>query len=134
MQSNVLAEIKRLTEQMTRPRNVLLVEDDDALRWSVADLLKQYDCSVDETGNGIDGNSLAGAKEYDFAIIDINLPGISGIEICKTIKNKSSKTDIIIMTGENHLQLDGYVVVFPKPFDFELLERQIAGMTGKPYA
>lgn len=115
--------------------NILVVEDDKR----VADLIKrgleEQDYTVQLANNGLTGKLLATAQEYDVIILDIILPDISGIVVCKEIRSTRPDTQIIMLTalGTTDDKVDGldagaddYLV---KPFDFRELEARIRALT-----
>lgn len=115
--------------------NILVVEDDKR----VADLIKrgleEQGYTVQLANNGLTGKLLATAQEYDVIILDIILPDISGIVVCKEIRSTRPDTQIIMLTalGTTDDKVDGldagaddYLV---KPFDFRELEARIRALT-----
>jgi two-component system copper resistance phosphate regulon response regulator CusR len=92
--------------------------------------LESNDFMVDVSYDSPIGEKLALTKKYDVIILDVVIPGISGFELCKNIRNKSILTPIIMLTSldsvEDKVQgfdcgADDYLI---KPFNFqELLAR-----------
>ncbi len=109
---------------------LLFAEDDRQLRASVARGLKEERYAVDQASTGSQAMSLAAASEYDAIILDVMLPGASGIVVCRTIRERGSRVPILMLTAldavENRIAgldagADDYLI---KPFDFgELLAR-----------
>jgi two-component system KDP operon response regulator KdpE len=66
--------------------HVLVVEDDPALRRSLALNLTARGYTVDETGNGEDALRLAGRRLPDVLFVDLGLPGISGLDVIKGVR------------------------------------------------
>lgn len=104
---------------------ILLAEDDEIMRISVSDRLKQFDWQVDEVENGLDGVKMLEKKDYHLVISDIRMPGMDGLKLLQKVKEHSPETDIIIMTayGSVNDALDcmrqgasDYVL---KPFDLD---------------
>ncbi|GAB3943779.1 response regulator transcription factor [Spirosoma harenae] len=109
---------------------ILLVEDE----WEVASLIKsgleEYDFSVDIAGNAMEAHQQLAEHEYDTVILDVNLPIISGFDLCRMIRNKYETLSILMLTAfgstDNKLEgfdagADDYLV---KPFEFrELVAR-----------
>ncbi len=109
---------------------VLLVEDDPDIATFMRHGLEEESYTVDIANNGVDGLALANAEHYDLIILDIMLPGINGMELCKRIRDEGIKTPVLMLTGldatENKVEAleigaDDYVT---KPFSFpEMIAR-----------
>jgi two-component system copper resistance phosphate regulon response regulator CusR len=109
---------------------ILLVEDEVKLADMVARGLKAERLAVDVAHDGETGWQMAGAYEYDLAILDLMLPKLSGTEILRRIRRKNSTIPILILTARDATDekvqnfeagADDYLT---KPFAFaELLVR-----------
>jgi two-component system, OmpR family, copper resistance phosphate regulon response regulator CusR len=109
---------------------ILLVEDDQKISSFVKIGLESNDCFVDIAYDSTIGEKLAFTKKYDVIILDVVIPGITGFELCKKIRNKNILTPIIMLTSLDTVEdkltgfdfgADDYLV---KPFSFqELLAR-----------
>jgi signal transduction histidine kinase/ligand-binding sensor domain-containing protein/DNA-binding response OmpR family regulator len=119
---------KKKNEGLAKKPVVLLVEDNDDLRFYLKDNLKQS-FQVIEASNGKDGWQRALALHPKLIISDVNMPEMTGLELCKKIKEDSRTTQIpvILLTAlsADKEQLEGlecgandYIV---KPFNFEIL-------------
>lgn len=106
---------------------VLVVEDEDSLRSNLVDRLKEEGYAVDAAANGDDGVYLGREFPIDVAVIDLGLPGISGIEVIKKLREEGKKFPILILTARSRWQDkvegleaggDDYLV---KPFHVEEL-------------
>lgn len=109
---------------------ILLVEDDPKISSFIKIGLENNECIVDVAYDGNIGEKLAVSKKYDVIILDVIIPGISGFELCKNIRNKNILTPIIILTSLDSLddKLQGFNCgaddYLAKPFSFqELLAR-----------
>lgn len=78
---------------------ILLAEDDEIMRISVSDRLKQFDWQVDEVENGLDGVKMLEKNDYHLVISDIRMPGMDGMKLLEKVKELSPETDTIIMTA-----------------------------------
>ena len=79
-----------------------MVDDDDAVRETVVEILdKNAMFSIKESPNGMDACIKLGSFRPDLLILDIRMPDMSGIEVCKRIKEDSDFSDmkVIIITG-----------------------------------
>jgi DNA-binding response OmpR family regulator len=109
---------------------VLLVEDDRLLRASVVRGLQEASYRVDEAVDGIEALSMAASGQYDVVILDILLPGMDGIAVCRELRSREDWVPILMLTALDAVEdriagLDaGADDYLPKPFDFgELLAR-----------
>lgn len=104
---------------------ILLAEDDEIMRVSVYDRLKQFKWQVDEVENGLDGIKMLEKKDYHLVISDIRMPGMDGIELLHKVKEQCPETDVIIMTAYGSIAdaLDcmrkGAADYILKPFDMD---------------
>jgi len=104
---------------------ILLAEDDEIIRISVSDRLKQYGWLVDEAEDGLKAATMAEKQKYNLVISDIRMPGLSGISLLGRIREQSQETDVIIMTAYGSIDdaLDclrkGAADYILKPFDMD---------------
>jgi DNA-binding response OmpR family regulator len=118
---------------------VLTIEDDAAIRRGIADALTYAGYDVLEAANGNDGCLAALARDYDLLLLDMVLPGKSGLEILREVRSARPTLPVIILSarGEERdrvsglrLGADDYVV---KPFSVaELLARIDAVLRRSP--
>src|ERR1051325_1634086 len=109
---------------------ILFAEDDRHLRASVAKGLKESGYEVEAVATGERALTAFGEREYDLVLLDILLPGASGLEICAEIRKRGKRTPILMLTALDAIEqriagldagADDYLT---KPFDFgELLAR-----------
>lgn len=106
---------------------VLVIEDEIELLTKVSERLQSDAYTVDTSSDGNEGYFIASEYPLDAAIIDIGLPGMSGIEIIKKLRTEGSKIPILILTARSRWQekvegleagADDYLV---KPFQMEEL-------------
>ena len=71
---------------MAKRKHILLVEDDESILFGLQDILEDNGYQISTASNGTEGLKLATDKEIDLLVLDIMLPGMSGIDICKKIK------------------------------------------------
>lgn len=109
---------------------ILLVEDDSQLRASIARGLTEAGYDVAQAGDGPAAVELASSGAYDAIVLDVLLPGMDGIEVCRALRDREDRVPILMLTAldavEHRIQgLDaGADDYLPKPFDFgELLAR-----------
>ncbi len=117
---------------------LLLIEDDPAIHVTLVDWLAAKDYTVELTEDGQDGLSRLRIYDYDVAIIDWELPGLCGVEICREYRTGGGKTPVIMLTGRSALEdkiigldsgADDYLT---KPFHPRELEARIRSVLRRP--
>jgi DNA-binding response OmpR family regulator len=83
---------------------ILVIEDDILVRRVITDLLKNKEYDVDSAESGEDGIALVKKSSYDAILLDINLPGIDGIETLRRIKTAKPDSSVIMLTGDPTLE------------------------------
>lgn len=110
--------------------NLLIVEDDDGFREMAAHWLQRQGHDVTQSPNGIDALRIADQRHFDVAVVDMNMPGITGLEVLQRMQEQSPDTEVIILTGqatvENAVQAmkQGACDYLTKPFPLADLERR----------
>ena len=113
---------------------ILLVEDDVRLQDSLADTLRQAGFAVDVSGDGIEGLYYGEEFPIDLAIIDLGLPGLSGLELIRKLRKSERRFPILILTARSEWQdkvrgleagADDYMT---KPFHPEELKARVAAL------
>src|SRR3989344_9666436 len=117
---------------------ILVVEDEHKIANSIKKGLAQEGFAVDVAYDGTEGYDLASSEEYDVVILDIMLPGMDGVTICKKLRQEKNHTPILMLTAKGQIQdkvqglnsgADDYVV---KPFAFEELLARVKALTRRP--
>ena len=117
---------------------ILVVEDEHRIANMLKKGLEQERFAVDMAYTGNDGFDLATTEEYDLIILDLMLPGMNGISICKQLRIKSLHTPIIMLTAKSQIQdkvnglnsgADDYLT---KPFSFEELLARVRALIRRP--
>lgn len=80
--------------------NVLIVEDEVAMAKGLQDNLEFEGYRVDLAFDGSEGLEKALNESYQLILLDVMLPGISGFDICKTLRSKGLKVPIIMLTAK----------------------------------
>jgi two-component system, OmpR family, copper resistance phosphate regulon response regulator CusR len=113
---------------------ILLVEDDPKISSFVKIGLESNDCLVDIAYDSTIGEKLAFSRKYDVIILDVVIPGISGFDLCKKIRNNKNLTPVIILTSLDSVEdkltgfdsgADDYLI---KPFSFQELFARIKAL------
>lgn len=115
---------------MTEERKILLVEDETKIANILKKGLSENGYWVEIAFDGLIGKRLILSNSYDLIILDINLPGLNGYELCRVIRNHNQQVPVIMLTAMNTTDdkiegfdagADDYLI---KPFEFkELLVR-----------
>jgi len=111
---------------------ILLVEDHLPLAETIGAYLQETGFAVDFAANGLTALHLAVTNTYDAIVLDIGLPGVNGLEVCRKLRQEAhSATPIIMLTARDHLDdklagfdvgADDYLV---KPFAMPELEARL---------
>lgn len=113
---------------------ILLIEDDPKISSFVKIGLESNDCLVDIAYDSTIGEKLAFARKYDVIILDVVIPGISGFDLCRKIRNNKNMTPVIMLTSLDSVEdkltgfdcgADDYLV---KPFSFQELFARIKAL------
>jgi DNA-binding response OmpR family regulator len=79
--------------------HILVVDDEGAIRYSVSKTLQRIGYEVDEASTGEEAVDMIKKREYEVVLTDIRMPGITGVELLKRIKDASPDAIVILMTG-----------------------------------
>ena len=118
---------------------ILIVEDEHKIANSIKKGLEQESYAVDIAYDGEQGFDLAATEDYDVIILDLMLPKIDGMEVCRKLrKEENIHTPILMLTAKGQLDdkvnglnagADDYLV---KPFAFTELLARIRALTRRP--
>jgi two-component system, OmpR family, response regulator len=78
---------------------IVLIEDNEMLARGVANALRDLGHAVDWIPNGLDGDSFLASNGADIAIIDLNLPGMNGIELMRALRARADATPVLMLTA-----------------------------------
>lgn len=119
---------------MTAPR-VLLIEDHRDLAELLTDYLEGQGVAVDYAADGVTGLHLAVTSPCDVIVLDLGLPGMDGLELCRQLRQQArSDVPILMLTARDTLAdklrgfeqgADDYLV---KPFELEELSARVAAL------
>lgn len=117
---------------------ILLIEDEIKLANAVKRALELQKYVVDIANDGETGLDLAIGEKYNIILLDLMLPKIDGVEICKEIRRNGINTPVLMLTAKGQISdkvtgldvgADDYMV---KPFSFEELFARIRALTRRP--
>ncbi|GLZ14993.1 DNA-binding response regulator [Actinomadura sp. NBRC 104425] len=118
---------------------VLVVEDDEEMANAVASGLRRMRMAVDVAFDGTDGLERALTNDYDVIVLDRDLPGTHGDEVCGTLVSAETRGRILMLTAASStddlvdglgLGADDYL---PKPFDFPVLVARITALARRAH-
>ncbi|SFH56829.1 sigma-54-dependent transcriptional regulator [Planctomicrobium piriforme] len=113
-----------------RPLDLLLVEDDEAFRTTAAQWMSRNGHRVEQAANGQEALLQFERKRFDVAVVDMNMPGITGLELLQRLREKEIETEILILTGQATVENAvaamklGASDYLTKPFALAELERR----------
>ena len=120
---------------------ILVVEDNLDLAANLVDFLEGRGHLADAAGDGVGGLKLAAANDYDVIVLDVMLPGIDGLELCRRLRGEVGKlTPILMLTARDATEdkiagleagADDYVV---KPFVLREVEARLKALARRAQA
>lgn len=114
---------------------ILIVEDDARIHKSLAEDLRRQHHAVDVVEDGLSGLDFARTDVYDVVLLDILLPGLDGLQLCRQLRTAKSRAFILMITSRDDVRdkvraldagADDYVV---KPFDLAELSARIRAVS-----
>jgi DNA-binding response OmpR family regulator len=117
---------------------VLLIEDEYRISTSIKKGLEQENFLVDQAFDGEKGFDLASTNTYDVIVLDLMIPKLDGVSVCKNLRSEQVYTPILILTAKGELEdkvfslnqgADDYLV---KPFAFAELLARVRALTRRP--
>jgi len=114
---------------------ILIIEDNSDLAANIYDYLEAKGHTLDAAADGVTGLHLAVVNEYDAIVLDIMLPGINGLDVCRKLREEAGKqTPVLMLTARDTLNdklagfemgADDYLV---KPFELQELEVRLLAL------
>jgi len=112
-------------------KRILVMEDDETISTALEMILTEAGYDVDVAGTGENALEIFDQKPIDLIIADLKLPGISGMEVIKRVKEKNPKVEVIVITGvgtqpiaDEALELGAHDFL-PKPFTDDQIKTAI---------
>jgi DNA-binding response OmpR family regulator len=112
---------------------ILVIEDNSDIAANLGDYLEERGHAVDFAADGVTGLHLAVVNDFDAIVLDLNLPGMDGLEVCRKLRQEARKqTPVLMLTArdalENKLEgfeagADDYLV---KPFALQEVDARLA--------
>jgi DNA-binding response OmpR family regulator len=119
---------------MNAATSILLIEDDPMIGQSLSRALQDIGIHTNWCHDGINGQIAIQSGGYDLVLLDLGLPGRSGMEVLRTMRTGGDRTPLFIVTARDHIDdrvigldegADDYLV---KPFSFKELMARILGV------
>ena len=115
-------------------KRILIVDDEETLTFSMYQsfILEKGDYEIVTANSGEEALEKLDSKKFDVAIVDIYLPGISGLDLIKEIKEKNPDTAIIVMSAyatmdkKDEALENGALYFFEKPFDIKEVKKVVS--------
>ena len=116
--------------------NILIVEDQQSIAQNIADYMTSKGYTVDFAINGRQGLQLVLDRHYDVVVLDLGLPKLDGLEVCKRIREKANRhVPILMLTARDSIddKLSGFHAgaedYLTKPFSLQELEVRCLGLS-----
>lgn len=118
-----------------QPASLLLIEDHRDIAESIVDYLEPRGFAVDYAPDGVSGLHLAVTNDYEIVVLDVMLPGIDGVSVCRRLREEARRdVPVLMLTARDTLEdkitgleagADDYLV---KPFEVRELEARLRSM------
>ena len=126
---------------MNRTLNLLVIEDNPDLAANLIDYLGGRGHVVDAAGDGLTGLRLAGSRQFDVILLDLILPGMDGITLCRRLREEFGRsTPVLMLTARDSLEdkitgleagADDYLV---KPFALREVAARVEALARRAQA
>ncbi len=127
-----------MTRESSKSPRLLVVDDEVDTCSNLADIFTDFGYQVDVAYDGPSALALVEQNAYDLALLDLKMPGMSGLELYREIRKKSAGTVAIVVTAyassdtaRSVLEAGAWRIV-PKPIDFAGLQRQVEEVLDQP--
>ena len=118
--------------------NVLVIEDDPTVGAFIRRGLEEQRYRVSLVPNGEEGERIASSESFDVVILDMRLPGKSGLDVLQSLRSRGFETPVLVLTAQDAVDAkvrtfragaDDYVT---KPFAFEELLARVEALSRRP--
>jgi len=114
------------------PAKILIIDDEEEIRGLLQEIVSAYGHVVDIAPDGLSGLEKLADQPYDLVLTDVGMPGLSGWEVAKKVKEINQKTPVALITGYNlifevaDLKEKGVDLVLQKPFHVAEVQQLIS--------
>jgi len=84
---------------MNNKANVLIVDDEEVVRLSHLRSLQSADCNARTAGDGTEAINVMEQHPFDVVLLDLRMPGLNGMDVLKTIKQRWPDSEVVVVTG-----------------------------------
>ncbi len=112
---------------------ILVIEDNSDIAANLGDYLEERGHTVDFAADGVTGLHLAVVNDFDAIVLDLNLPGMDGLEVCRKLRQDARKqTPVLMLTARDALanKLEGFEAgaddYLVKPFALQEVDARLA--------
>jgi DNA-binding response OmpR family regulator len=112
---------------------ILVIEDNSDIAANLGDYLEERGHTIDFAADGVTGLHLAVVNDFDAIVLDLNLPGMDGLEVCRRLRQDARKqTPVLMLTARDALEnkLDGFEAgaddYLVKPFALQEVDARLA--------
>lgn len=118
---------------------LLVIEDEPALCNSISEGLRLDGYEVDTCQDGVQALELCSVENYDLILLDLNLPGMDGMEVLRQLRAEDTETCVLILSARSQIKdkVDGLDMgandYLTKPFHFEELEARVRSLTRRKF-
>jgi len=109
-------------------KRILVADDEESIRWVLSKSLTKQGYQVDLASNGQEALLMSRKQSYDLAVLDIKMPGLSGLELLSKFQEECPRALVVIMTAESSMKnaveamKRGAYDYLTKPFDLDALD------------
>src|SRR3989304_7259871 len=90
-----------------RPLHLLFVDDDPELRADMADFFARHGNDVEQCDNGQQALDLVEQKAFDVIVLDLVMPGCSGLDVLKELQARNAECEVVVLSGEATIEAAG---------------------------
>ena len=84
--------------------DLLLVDDDDELREDMSRYLGRHGYNVSECPDGEQALCFADQRAFDVIVLDMMMPGLSGLDVLKKLKQRGAEAEVVMLTGQGSIE------------------------------
>jgi CheY-like chemotaxis protein len=117
-----------------KKKQLLVVDDNEAVQEILSRIFSIMGHDVTVADNGLEGMALFLAGSYDLVVTDIQMPLMNGWELSRLVKEHSSNTPVVVVTGSyddtnwEKVNMNRVDAIIPKPFKLEDIQETVQGL------